>query len=320
MGEFGIIKRMQRLLPVTPSVIEGIGDDCAVFRSHDRLYLATCDMSVEGIHFRRDFAAPDEIGWKAAVASVSDIAAMGGIPLFSIVSMACPGDTPAMFVEDLCNGMSSALSPYGAVIVGGDTTESPERIVLDVTVIGEMHNSRYLRRGGALIGDVLAVTGYPGLSRGGLDALKNDRQADELVKAYRRPRPRVAEGQWLADNTLVHSMIDLSDGLVADTGHMAAASNVGIDILTGQLPVHPALAAYCEETGGDPVEYMLGGGEDYELAFTIEPNQARAVIDQFHQEFSIPVTVIGAVAENWDGVRVDGDTPTCYGYEHFSDA
>ncbi|MCJ7839169.1 MAG: thiamine-phosphate kinase, partial [Burkholderiales bacterium] len=135
LGEFGLIERIARILPGAPTLIEGIGDDCAVVRIFDRLMLLSCDMFVEDVHFRRRYARPQDVGWKAATSALSDVAAMGGTPLFSLVSLACPAHTDSAYVEGLYHGITDAVGQAGAVVVGGDTTMSPSGIAIDVTVI-----------------------------------------------------------------------------------------------------------------------------------------------------------------------------------------
>ncbi len=172
IGEFGLIARLTRGLPVSGAVVEGIGDDCAVLRCGDRLLLATCDASLEGIHFSRRHATPKDIGWRAAASALSDIAAMGGKPTFVLVTLACPADISPDFIEDVYRGLSEAVHATGAVIVGGDTTGTKTGLALDVTVLGEATGGRPLLRRGARPGDIVVVTGYPGASAGGLAALQ----------------------------------------------------------------------------------------------------------------------------------------------------
>jgi thiamine-monophosphate kinase len=157
LGEFGLIDRLARLLPTSPNVLEGIGDDCAAIRVGDRVLLVSTDLSIEEVHFRRTYCDPEDIGWKAAATSLSDIAAMGGAPLFCLASLACSPDTEAAFIERIYQGLSSAASRFGATVVGGDTSRTPGPLTLDVMVAGEARGGRFLRRKGARIGDVLAA-------------------------------------------------------------------------------------------------------------------------------------------------------------------
>ncbi|MBI4558088.1 MAG: thiamine-phosphate kinase [Candidatus Hydrogenedentes bacterium] len=317
IGEFALIERIARVIPTSPAVLEGIGDDCAVMRLDDRLLLASCDMSVEGVHFRREQAAPDDIGWKVAAAALSDIAAMGGTPRFALAAVSCPPDTPLTFVEELFKGMGNVLSQFGAVIVGGDTTRSRTGVAIDVTVLGEIYGDRYLRRTGAQIGDLLAVTGRLGLSAAGLHALEQRLDAPELVAAHFHPDPRIPEGQWLSTQTDVHAMIDVSDGLAQDAGHLVEASDLGINLNGERIVPAPPLAEYCQRHGLTALDFMLAGGEDYELLFALDPHSAPTLLDSFRTTFRTDATIVGEFTDAWTGIRLDGKPVAVAGFDHF---
>ncbi|MBI5094240.1 MAG: thiamine-phosphate kinase [Candidatus Hydrogenedentes bacterium] len=317
IGEFGLIDRIARVLPTSPSVVEGIGDDCAVLRVHDRLLLVSCDMAIEDIDFRKTWMGPDEIGWKVTAASLSDIAAMGGAPLFGLIGLACPGETEAHYIEEVFRGISNAMSRFGAVVVGGDTSRSHGPLALDVTVIGTTTGSRYLRRGGAQLGDLLAVSGFLGQSSAGLHAFEHGKQHSAFRISHCHPRPRIAEGQWLCRSYAVHAAIDISDGLLQDAAHLADASQLGVNIQTELLPVSEPLAQYCSENGLNPLDFVLAGGEDFELAFSLSPKEAEQTLHRFHHEFRTPVTIIGEFTDRWAGVRIDEKETPLRGFEHF---
>lgn len=316
-GEFGLIARIARLVPSAPSVIEGIGDDCAILRAGERILLVTCDLSIENVHWRRADVSPESIGYKAAASALSDIAAMGGSPLFCLVSLACPGDTEVSFVEKLYDGILDAAAQCGAAIVGGDTTRSTEGIVLDIIAIGEPVE-RYLTRKGAAPGDALAVTGRLGLAAAGLHALENRAAAPGLVHAHYHPVPRFFEGQWLSACPDVHAMLDISDGLLQDAGHLAQAAGLGINIDPARLPVDAELAAYCAAQGVDPLDFILSGGEDYELAFAVAPERLDEVLAAFRRQFHTEIAVIGSFTEHSREVTVLGATPRAGGFDHFA--
>lgn len=318
LGEFGLIKRIASLIPSMPSVVEGIGDDCAALRVGDRTLLVSTDFSLEDVHFNRSYSTPEDIGWKAAASSLSDIAAMGGVPLFGLTTLLCPPDTDVQVIERLYQGLSGAMSRFGAVIVGGDTVRSERRIGIDVIVIGEVRGNRFLRRKGASIGDLLAVTGHIGLSSAGLHALQNGKAAPSLTYIHHHPSSRVPEGQWLADTDAIHAMIDISDGLVQDAGHLAESSQLGLNIFPDRLPVYPPLARYCEEHGLNPVDFMLKGGEDYELLFAMRAEDSEQTLAGFHREFRTVVTIVGEFTDEWTGVRLNGEETTMSGWNHFT--
>jgi len=331
LGEFGLIARIARMTPTAPSVVEGIGDDCAVLRIGDRLVLVSCDLSIENVHWRRSHALAESIGWKAAASALSDIAAMGGAPLFCLVSLACPDDTETSLVDGLYEGMLDAVKQCGAVIVGGDTTRSADGIVIDVVVIGEPVGDRYLTRKGAQPGDALVVTGRLGLSAAGLHALESDRgdlsetdstrpaasEKPRLLRAHCHPTPRIQEGQWLAARPVVHAMIDISDGLIQDAGHLAEAAHLGVDVDQSMLSVDPDLMSYCREGGLDPYDFMLAGGEDYELAFAVAGGRSDALVQAFRGKFHTDISVVGTFTDAWQGVRIAGEPPSKTGFDHF---
>ncbi|MFO7774609.1 MAG: thiamine-phosphate kinase [Candidatus Hydrogenedentota bacterium] len=317
IGEFKLIERLARYLPSTPTVVEGIGDDCAVVRLFGRQLMITSDLSVENTHFQCNYANPEEIGWKVAASSLSDIAAMGGTPLFALTSLSCPRDTSVSFLEQMYQGISNLLSRYGVVVIGGDTTRSAELLSIDITVLGEVSGNRFLRRRGAQIGDLLTVTGMLGDSAAGLDALRHARDAHQLKQAHLRPRPRILEGLWLSGRPQVHAMLDISDGLVQDAAHLAKPGRLGVNVDPSRLPLSDPLKEYCERWGLDPIETALRGGEDYELLFATDSGECTQIMHAFRQEFRTPITVIGEFTDAWTGVRIQGEKRESGGYDHF---
>ena len=317
IGEFALIDALARFVPSSSLVIKGIGDDCAVLRVGDRMMLVSTDMFVEEVHFLRSHAAPEQIGWKAAAAALSDIAAMGGMPLFGLVSLSASADEQVSFMEGLYQGISAAFAAQGAVLVGGDTTCSPDRLVLDIVAIGEALGGRYCTREGARPGDLLVVTGYPGQSAAGLHAIQGRLDAPLLVERHYRPTPRVREAQWLVAQGGVRALIDISDGLVQDTGHLARAANLGALVEPRKLPVAASLAEFGKKHGLEPQPFILTGGEDYELALALDPVRAEKILEGFAGEFETPLTVVGEFTDKWLGVRVDGQEVSRPGYDHF---
>jgi len=316
IGEFGLIDRLNRLLPTSPAVVQGIGDDCAIVRIFDKLMAVSTDMSIQDVHFRLEYTSADHIGWKAAASSLSDLAAMGATPMFALVSLSCPPEMEVHFIENLYHGISGVLSKYGVIIIGGDTTGG-DKLILDVIVIGAIRGNRFLRRSGALDGDVLAVTGTPGIAAAGLHALNHGHDAPHLAARHFQPHPRVPEGHWLCLNDAINSAIDVSDGLFQDAGHLSRASGLGVDIQTSALKPDGELEEYCAVHDLDPIRFMLTGGEDYELLFSITRDQHEETLDAFHQEFRTPVHVIGEFTDAWEGVRINGEEASMDGFTHF---
>lgn len=317
IGEFAFIDRIRRFAQERNDVLVGIGDDAAVVRCGGEMVVVTSDMAIEGVHFLLDRAAPKDIGWKVAAAGVSDIAAMGAAPKYIVLSIAAPPDCSLSTLDDVYAGIEELARGFETVIIGGDTTRSPQGIVIDVITIGETIGGVYATRSGARSGDLLLVTGHPGRSAAGRHAQEYGQNASELIRAHYRPVPRVAEGQWLAQHGSVHAMIDVSDGLAQDAGHLAEAAGLGIDIDSSEIPLADDLKEYRAVRNRSPIDFALYGGEDYELAFAADPVEIDKLCNDFGTEFELPITVIGSFSDHFKGLRIDGDPLHKCGYEHF---
>jgi len=280
LGEFGLIAAIRALLPAGGDQIVGIGDDAAVVRAPDRRVVATTDLLVEGRHFRRDWSSPFDIGGKAAAQNLADVAAMGASPTALLVGFATPGDLAVAWAEDLIRGLAEECMRGGAHVVGGDVSGA-DSVMLAITALGDLAGREPVTRGGAHPGDQLAVAGRLGRSAAGLALLEAglaeppSRSAEAgdlaaLVASHRRPRPPYRCGPEAADLGAT-SMIDISDGLVADLNHVADASGVLIDIETARLPDDPAMRSAAAALGVDWLRWMLTGGEDHALAATFPP-------------------------------------------------
>ena len=317
LGEFGLIERLTKRLKVNAGVVAGIGDDAAVVRAENQLLVVTSDLFIEDTHFRRGDAPPEAIGEKAAMAAISDIAAMGGAPAFVLISLATPENEDVSFLEAVYRGLAAAAERYDAAIVGGDTTRSHAGVVLDVTVIGEIRGPRYLLRSGAQPGDCLMHTGRLGVAGAGLHALLHSHDAESLVHRHYHPVACVAEGTWLAAQPPVHAMMDISDGLGQDAGHLAKASGLGVNLETDRFLRATNLTFYCEQHALDPNTFILNGGEDYELLGAVDPEHADSLANAFYQEFGLEMTRAGVFTDVWQGLRVDGAPGTPLGFDHF---
>ena len=304
-GEFGLIGELTALFPQGEQVLVGPGDDAAVLRVRSGHVVVSTDLMVEGRHFRRDWASAEDVGHRAAAQNLSDLNAMGGRAHSLTVGLAAPADLPAAWALDFARGFAAECELVGASIVGGDLTSAAE-VVIAVTVIGACTSPPVLRSG-ATPGDVLAIAGRQGWAAGGLAVLgRGFRSPRVLVQAYQRPEPPYAAGPLAAEGGAT-SMIDVSDGLLADAGHLAEASGVAIDVRTEALDVPEPLQAVAAATGTDPVALVLGGGDDHALLATFPASAA--LPDGW--------TVIGSVAAG-SGVTVDGaayDGPA--GWTHF---
>lgn len=308
-GEFALIDRIGRILPgvADRDVLVGIGDDAAVIRKDGRrAILVTCDIQVEGRHFRFDGITPYRLGRRAMAVNLSDIAAMGGRPTYALVSLGLPGTFPVAGYDRLFEGMRDELSPHGACIVGGNLARTTSGLVVDITLMGEADLGRVLTRGGARAGDRIFVTGWPGASAAGFHALrifggKVPRKYRSLAESHLAPTPRVAMGQRIAGSGIATAMIDLSDGLAGDLAHICERSGVGAEIREELFPLAERVGEIAERSGRSVRELVLHGGEDYELLFTVEPGASARRIRSIARGSGVPVTEIGRITERRDG-------------------
>ena len=244
LGEFGLIDLLAKMaVGGDERLLIGIGDDAAAWKGDEAIQLATVDSFIEGVHFTRETTPWADIGGKALAVNLSDIAAMGGLPRYALVSLSLPGDTEVEDVTALYSGMLELAKQHGLTIVGGDTSRAP-LVAIAVTVLGENPTKQILTRSSAKAGETIAVTGHLGGAAAGLEILKEKRRLGAgveapLKEAFLHPTPRVAEGLLLAEQG-VKTAIDISDGLVADLGHICQASEVGALLEVGRLPIEPA--------------------------------------------------------------------------------
>lgn len=303
LGEFDLIERLRRQLPdAHEGVVVGIGDDTAVLSPTKGAYLlATCDVQVEGRHFLCDKATPEQVGRKAMAVNLSDIAAMGGTPQFALISLGLPKDLDLSFVDELYRGLSAEAAAFDVSIVGGNMTAA-NAIFVDVTLLGEVVPEHVLLRSTAQEGDVVLVTGDVGAAACGVDLLMGAPSAHILPAAreavLRRaltPTPRVREGQVIARSGLAHAMIDISDGLAADIGHICDESQVSVRIFAEPLPIANTTVEVATAVGRDPLDPALHGGEDYELLVTAPRANAERLIELVQSETGTPLTLIGDI-------------------------
>jgi thiamine-monophosphate kinase len=307
LGEFGLIDLIHNSSARyensghTPwqEILVGIGDDAAAWQSDNCIQLATTDTLVQNVHFDLDIIDWDELGWKALAVNLSDIAAMGGIPKYALLSLALPGELEVEDVSKFINSMMNLAREFGVAVVGGNVAASPN-VVITVTIIGCSKGKAMLKRSTASYGEQIAVTGYLGLSAAGLEMLKGKAISDPEVssllrRAHFKPMPKVKEGQILIEQG-VKTAIDISDGLVADLDHICESSKVNAKINIEQVPIHPLVTANFPNYQ----ELALCGGEDYELLFTAD----EATIARTKQALNCPVTVIGDITKEKLSTRV----------------
>ncbi len=309
MREFDVIRGISGNLPqAPPEVLVPIGDDCAVLHLGETTWAAAADMLVAGHHFK-DWASPEDVGYKAVAVNVSDVAAMGAAPRFVLVS----GGAPDPEIAFRCfQGVLEACQEFGVYPLGGDTTGA-EALTVDVSIFGQFFHLPVLRSG-ARPGDLLAVTGELGASSAGFLALENgDRGPERLIRKHLRPEPRVQAGQAAA-RLDAHAMIDLSDGLASDVRHVCEKSGVGCRIELERLPIAGDTREYLDSLGQVPESVGATGGEDYELLVAAP----ETVIDGLAAESETPLTVIGEATDGEveflrDGERVENLS----GWDHF---
>jgi thiamine-monophosphate kinase len=335
LGERELIRRIRRsgvAAGGAPGVEVGIGDDTAVLSVPSGHHLlATTDLLIEDVHFRRATATPADIGWKALAVNLSDIAAMGGQPCWALVALAVPAETTVDAVDAFYEGMAEAAAPHRVTVVGGDTSASPGGWMVNVTLLG-LHPGAPRLRSHARGGDAVAVTGTLGASAAGLYALEFglDRARDaglaqvrlaELTRAHLRPRARVAEGRWLGQASGVHAMMDCSDGLATDMGHIGRESGVGARIRLDRVPIAPAARDAARALGQDVQEWAVAGGEDYELLLTCDPAAVEPLAVGLAEATGTSLTVIGRIEGPVGEVvfvdREDAPVSMREGYEHF---
>jgi thiamine-monophosphate kinase len=276
-------------------VVVGVGDDTAVLRPPPgEDLLVTTDVLVEGRHFERAWLTGRALGWRLAAVNLSDIAAMGGRPRYGVLSLALPRNLSAAYVRGIERGVRDHLAAHDAVIVGGNVSGIESTLVCDLTLVGTCARDKAWRRTCRPDRDAVVVAGFIGDSRAGLGLLRrNPRAAGALVRAYKKPVPRLDVSRLLAEDPAVHGAIDVSDGLSTDLIRVCEGSAAGCEIDTGALPVSAALERYCRRTGSDPVSMALRGGEDYALILAVDAKHAVRVTDRITTVLGVPSRVIG---------------------------
>ena len=338
LSEFSLIRTLRRDFGRTgQSVIQGIGDDAAEISlpAAERLLLTT-DLLLEGVHFDIATTTFESIGYKTAVANLSDIAAMGGIPRYALMSVAIPRGRTSTDITQLYRGLMRACRPHGVAVVGGDTSASDHGLFICMTLTGSVKPGRALRRRGARVGDLIYVTGTVGDSLAGLRILTSqghkraagrgrarrlERGEQYLVNRHMRPTPRLRVGQLLAAQHMATAAIDVSDGLSGDLAHICEESGVGAEIEAAALPISSACQAFARTRHLKAYELALQGGEDYELLFTVSPAN-RSKINRLARRANCRITRIGTIRPKRFGLQLRRATGAVTrfrvsGYEHF---
>jgi thiamine-monophosphate kinase len=336
IGEFGLIDRIDALLQRegarVPELTIGIGDDCAAFQPRAGYdILVTCDVMVEGRHYLPRFIPPLDLGRRAMTLNISDIGAMGGVPRYALVSLGLRSNIPVQDVEAIYLGFVEELHPFHAAIIGGNITKSEGANFIDITLIGEIKSGTSVRRSTAKPGNAILVTGYPGEAAAGLQILLaggsgHGIEDHPLVQAYNSPSHRAVEGAAVARSGLATAMIDTSDGLLGDLGHICDESGVGVRLAQGDLPVSPALRQAARQLKKDPLDFVLGDSDDYELIITCSPEHVKEIRSMLSALGPVPVSTIGEITPPLEGAghiemtSIDGTSRRVgrSGWNHFA--
>lgn len=308
LGEFGLIDRIQKRFPPPASTVPlGIGDDAAAILPSGKQYLLlTTDSLIQGVHFDPAFSTFQEVGYKSVMANVSDIAAMGGTPRYFLISLGLTDRQTLEEIDHLYKGIEKGSREAGLDLLGGNIAFSTGPFFISPTVVGEVPTKEMVTRAGAREGDGLYVTGTLGDAAAGLALLKKGletRPFGRLVRRYRAPQARWREGRLLAKARIPSAMIDLSDGLSSDLGHLMERSGLGAEIEAAQIPLSAPLRRAALQMGTDPIEYALNGGEDYELLFSVPEGKAKQ-LERMVENGLIAARRIGRMAPRRTGLRL----------------
>lgn len=316
LGEFALIARLTTGLSTRVPQDVGVGDDCAVLDLNtDRLLLATCDCQVEQVHFTRQTSSPEAIGRKALAINLSDIAAMGGTPLYALISLILPAHLPVETLDGIYSGLREMAQRYDTALVGGNVSgagKQSEQLMIDITLLGSVERGHALLRSGAHAGDLLCVTGTPGDSGAGFFSLTHpELTADAATLSYLHerhtsPTPRIFEGQVLGRFApeQVTAALDISDGLSGDLAHLCERSHVGAQIELARLPLSPQLRTLANVAQRDPFAWALHSGEDYELLCVVAPEHVETVAQAVFEQTGTPLTVIGRLLPPEEGLHL----------------
>jgi len=314
LGEFGLIEHLTKAFPlVQASTVRGIGDDGAVVKNHKETTVVSTDMLVEGIHFDLMYSPLKHLGYKAVVVNLSDICAMNAVPTHITMSLAISSKYTVEALEEFYAGVRLACDLYEVDLIGGDTTSSPRGMAISVTAMGQAQSEDIVYRSGAKVGDIICVTGDFGGAYIGLQLLEREKQIylsnpdiqpdlgelDHVLGRQLKPEARLDAVKYMKQNHLKPTaMIDVSDGLASEIFHICKESGVGAYIEEGKVPIHPQTEETAIEFKVNPITCALNGGEDYELLFTVSPDDLEKV------RYMPEVAIIGEITKHEDGAKL----------------
>jgi len=307
MKEFELIKYLTNENSQNCDLLRmGIGDDCAVIKNRVDDWLVTTDALFEGVHFDLSYTPFYLLGRKSLSVNLSDIAAMGGEPLFYTIALGIPNGVNPENLKKMYDGMNDVASLYNVAMIGGDTCNSQSGLALSITLIGKVPAKKAILRKGALSGDAIYITGTAGEAALGFNCFQKKRTGSDVerfLKRFNDPEPRIKAGKWLMSQNIVTSMIDISDGLSQDLSHIAEDSKVGFKIYADNLPLSQNFCSVARELDIDPLKLVLTGGEDYELLFTVRKNDAdrfEALFKKNKDDIGCLITKIGEITSDKD--------------------
>ncbi|MGQ9620712.1 MAG: thiamine-phosphate kinase [Bacteroidales bacterium] len=327
LGEFGFINRISEMFRdlQMPGTL-GIGDDCAIIPYSDTEdYVITTDLLIEEIHFLRDRITPYELGYKSLAVNLSDIAAMGAIPVASFLSIGIPAGYDVEYLDLFLNGYKVLSQKYNVPLLGGDTTKSGKHFMINVGVTGKCGKGNARLRSMAQSGDIICITGFLGDSAGGLEILLSNLPENEdnlkLIKSHHLPEPQINEGIWLAKHPQVHAMMDISDGISSDLSHILKASRKSAIINLDKLPVSATLNKVASKYGWDIDKLATSGGEDYVLLCTVEADYFDKISSEFYAVFNKNLFRIGEITDGESIIKWKKNGKDIilsrHGYDHF---
>lgn len=327
IGEFGFIDKIVAHHAQDKKDCVSIGDDCSVEPVDENFArLVTTDLLVENVHFLKKAIRARELGYKALTVNFSDIAAMGGQPENIHISVAFPDKTQVDWLEDFYSGIHELAEKYDAGIMGGDTTSSPDNIIINIVVSGIIERKKIKYRSGAQTGDIVCVNKHVGDSAAGLKLIldKIDIESGDqkyLINAHNHPVAQIKEGQFLAEQKAVHAMLDVSDGIGSDIKHIMERSNKGVRLNLDKIPISRQLHNEAENQGWNAFGLAINGGEDYCLLFTVDSDKFDELSQRYHEKFDQPLHNIGTIKEKKYGLRYfkNGKQQkfTGHGFDHF---
>ncbi|MFQ5650217.1 MAG: thiamine-phosphate kinase [bacterium] len=329
VGEFGLIERIKQIVHQSfGKLVVGIDDDAAVFESSPGfLTVVSTDAFIETVHFDLSYFSFYQLGWRVLAASLSDIAAMAGVPKVAVFSIGLPASIEVESVEQFYRGAKALADRFETAIIGGDTTASPGKLFISITVIGEVEEEKVTRRSGARPGDGVFLTGVAGVSHAGLLALRSQKAGDRAAfrgveERHLLPLPRVYEARCLVERFPIHAMIDVSDGVACEIHHICAHSRVGARLVVDRIPIDSGAEEVASLMSQNALDYALYGGEDFELLFTAPAQLGDEIRERMSARFDLACTCIGEITTQSEGICLEDASGRKRelgkkGYDHF---